>query len=71
MALMFHQDLAIPLWTIAFCAIALASASHPLPSVTAVLAVAVIASMMVIGRWLGRPRPLLAGASGPRKERTR
>jgi hypothetical protein len=62
MALVFHQGLAIPLWAIALCAIALTSPSRPLPSVTVLLAVSVIASMMmVMCRWLGTPRPLLVG----------
>ena len=69
MALVFHQGLAIPLWAIALCAIALTSPSRPLPSVTALLAVSVIASMMmVMGRWLGTPRPLLVGPPVPSRD---
>ena len=65
MALVFHQGLVIPLWAIALCVIALTSPSRPLPSVTALLAVSVIASMMMAMRqWLGMPRPLLVGPPG-------
>jgi hypothetical protein len=60
MAFMFHRGLAIPLWAIALSAIALTLPSHLLPSFTVLLAVAVIASMMmVMVRWFGT-RPTVA-----------
>jgi hypothetical protein len=68
MALVFHQGLAIPLWAIALCAIALTSPSGPLPAVTALLAIGLIASMMmVIGRRLATPPPLIVGRPVPRR----
>lgn len=62
MAFVFHRGVAIPIWAIALCAIALTSESSPL-SVTALLAIAAIGSFVGISRWLGRSRPF---SEGPR-----
>lgn len=63
MALKFHRGLAIPLWAIAFCAVALSSPSRLLPLVTALLGFALIAPMfMTMVRRLGILRPVMAVA---------
>ena len=63
MALEFHRGLAIPLWAIAFCAVALSSPSRLLPLVTALLGFALIAPMlMTMVRRLGILRPVMAAA---------
>ena len=57
MALVFHRSLALPLWAVALCAVALAAPSRLPPAFTALLAVALIAAtMIVIVRWLRRIR---------------
>ena len=52
MALLFQRGLAIPLWGIAFLAIALVGPPRPMPPVTVLLGIAVFAlTMMAIARW--------------------
>lgn len=52
MALVFHRGVAIPLWAIAFFAVALAAPPRPMPPVTVLLGIAVIAlTMMAMAQW--------------------
>jgi hypothetical protein len=49
---MFHRSLTIPLWAVAFCAVALATPSVGMPPLTAMIAIVIIASMtMATARW--------------------
>ena len=58
MAFFFHRSLSIPLWAIAFCAVALASPSR-VASFMALLGVTAIATILA-GRWVAtfNPAPL-------------
>lgn len=47
MAVIFHRGLAIPLWTIAFVAVALAAPPSPMPRFTVLFGIAVLASAMI------------------------
>ena len=72
MAIVFHRGLAIPLWVVVFCAVALAAPPRVMPSVVALLALAVIASTMTaMIRWRSMSRPLVHAfpAAGPRSTR--
>ena len=61
MALEFDRGLAIPLWAIAFCAVALSSPSRLLPLVSALLGIGVIAPiLMTVVRRLGMVPPVVA-----------
>lgn len=69
MALVFHRGLAVPLWAIAFFAVALAAPPRTMPPVTALLGIVVLAlTMMAMIQWRRtsralvevRPRPLTA-----------
>ena len=52
MALVFHRGLAVPLWAIAFFAVALAAPPRPMPPVTVLLGIAVFAlTMMAMIQW--------------------
>jgi hypothetical protein len=46
MAIVFRRGLVIPVWAIAFCAVALMAPRHLTPSVSALLGIAVIALTM-------------------------
>ena len=68
MAIVFHRELAIPLWMVAVCAVALTAPPRVMPSVVALLTLAVIASMMTsMVQWRSTCRPLAHGlpATGP------
>ena len=55
MAFLVHRSLAVPLWAVALCAVALAAPSRLPSPFAALLAVALIAATMtVIVRWLRR-----------------
>jgi len=67
MALVFHRGLAVPLWAIAFFAVALAAPPRPIPPVTVLVGIAVLAlTMMAMVQWRRtsralaevRPRPM-------------
>ena len=58
MAFIFHRDVAIPLWAVAFVAVALSAPPRMMPSLIALVAVVVIGSMMpAIVRSLRTSRP--------------
>ena len=60
MAFMFHRGLAIPLWAVVVCAVALSTMPRVMPSVIAVLGIAVVGcAMPVIARWLRASRPVV------------
>jgi hypothetical protein len=57
MAIIFHRGVAIPLWAVAFFAVALSAPARVMPSLIALLGIAVIGSTMrPIVRWLRRSR---------------
>jgi hypothetical protein len=65
MELMFHRSLGIPLWAVAFGAVALMWMPNPVPSVMAMIVIAVAASMMtVIVRRLSPRRLRFESAAG-------
>ena len=51
MALVFHRGVAIPLWAVAFCAVALATPPPSLPSVAVLVGIAAAASTMMAMVW--------------------
>jgi hypothetical protein len=58
MAIIFHRGLAIPLWAVAFGAIALSTPPPVMPSLTVLLGIAVIAvALPAIVRWRRASRP--------------
>jgi hypothetical protein len=62
MALVFHRGLAMPLWAIAFFAVAVAAPPRPMPPIAVLLGVAVIAlTMMAMIQWR-RTVPVLVEA---------
>ena len=52
MAFVFHRGLAIPLWAIAFFAVVLAAPPRPIPPITVLVGIAVLAlTMMAMVQW--------------------
>ncbi len=69
MALVFHRGLAVPLWAIAFFAVVLAAPPRPVPPVTVLLGMAVLAlTMMAMLQWR-RSRALVHVAPVTRPDR--
>jgi hypothetical protein len=59
-ALVFHRGLTVPLWAVAFGAVALTAPPRFMPSFTALIGIAVVAStMMAMIRWWRASRPML------------
>ncbi len=73
MALVFHTNLGLALWTVALCAMVLTSPTRPLP-ITMVFGVAIFSAMiMLIVRGIGIQRLILvpaAGVTGPKEGTT-
>ena len=68
MAVLFHRRLAIPLWTMAFLAAALTSATPAALSLLLVLGIAVLAfTMSGLVRWLRTPRVISIPSDGDRQ----
>jgi len=59
MAFMIHRGLVIPVWAVAVCAVTLTTMPRLMPSVIALLGIAVVGrTVPAIARWL-RPRRLV------------
>ena len=72
MAFMFHRGLAIPLWAVAVCAVALSTMPRVMPSVMALLGIAAVGcAMPAIARWLRASRPLVEVLSAVEQHPTR
>ena len=60
MAVVFHRALAIPLWVVVFCVVAFTAPPRVMPSIAALIAIAVIAStIMAMVRWRMTSRRLV------------
>ena len=60
MAVVFYRALAIPLWVVVFGVVAFTAPPRVMPSIAALIAIAVIAStIMAMVRWRSSCRPLV------------
>ena len=70
MALVFQRHLAIPLWVVAFFAVVLTAPVRPMPPLTVLLGIAVMALMMMaMLQWRRTLRPLVSALPAPSRRR--